>query len=669
MKIAEARERIEFLRREIERHNKNYYQLFKPEITDFEFDLLLNELATLEQKFPGLKSQDSPTMRIGSDLTKEFKQVEHSYPMLSLGNTYSEDEIREFHTRATKLTEEEISYVCELKFDGASISLTYRNGLLESAVTRGDGVRGDDVTSNIRTIRTIPLRVNGENVPDEFVIRGEVYIPRAGFEEMNRRREEAGETPFANPRNAAAGTLKLLDPKIVASRPLDCFLYYMPGRNLPFNDHYSNMMEAKKWGFRVGEEIVKCDTIDDVMDFINKWETERKGLPYDIDGVVIKVNSLAAQEELGYTAKIPRWAIAFKFKAERVVTKLNSVSFQVGRTGSVTPVANLRPVYLAGTTVKRASLHNSDQIKLLDLHLDDYVYVEKGGEIIPKIVGVELEKRDEKAPRISFITNCPECGTLLVKEESEANHYCPNEKGCPPQIKGKIEHFISRKAMNIDGLGEETVDLLYSNNLVRNVADLYDLTTGTLAPLERLGEKSAANIISSIRGSLEVPFARVLFGLGIRHVGETVARILAKHFGSIENIMKASMDELTEINEIGEKIAGSLISWFGDSENSELIKRLEYYGLQLKADNNDQKSGDELQGMSIVVSGVFNRYSRDELKAMIEDHGGKNISSISSKTSFILAGENMGPSKRSKAEELGIDIINEDDFLKMINNL
>jgi len=608
-------------------------------------------------------------MRVGSDLTKEFIQVEHSYPMLSLSNTYSEDEVREFHNRTAKLIEEQISYVCELKYDGASISLTYRDGVLVSAITRGDGVRGDDVTTNIRTIRSIPLKVTGADVPGEFVIRGEVFIPRSGFEEMNRRRTDAGEIPFANPRNAAAGTLKLLDPRIVASRPLECFLYYMPGRLLPYNDHYSNLVAAKRWGFRVPDEMVKCETIEEVISFINRWEKERKNLPYDIDGVVIKVNSISAQEELGFTAKSPRWAIAYKYKAEQAITRLNSVSFQVGRTGAVTPVANLEPVYLAGTTVKRASLHNEEQIKLLDLHEGDTVYIEKGGEIIPKIVGVDTSMRSEDSRAIRFIKHCPECGSLLIREENEANHYCPNEKGCPTQIKGKIEHYISRRAMNIDGLGEETVDLLFRKDKIRNAADLYGLKVADLTGLDRLGEKSAANIVSSIKNSLIVPFPRVLFALGIRHVGETVAKKLARYFTSIEKMRNATQEELTDISEIGEKIAASIIEWFKDDDNIELVRRLSEYGVQMSSLENQVSGSDILKGKNIVVSGVFNRYSRDELKTLIEEHGGKNVSSISSRTSFVLAGDNMGPSKRLKAEELGIEILNEEDFLMLINNL
>lgn len=669
MKSGEARKRIEFLREELKKHNRNYYLLNEPEISDFQYDILLNELDTLEKKFPELHSSDSPTMRVGSDLTREFVQVDHPYPMLSLSNTYNEDEVRDFHNRVTRLTDEKISYVCELKFDGASISLTYRDGLLTSAITRGDGVRGDDVTTNIRTIRSIPLKVTGDNVPGVFVLRGEVFIPRAGFEEMNRRRIEAGEQPFANPRNAAAGTLKLLDPKIVASRPLDCLFYYMPGRNLPFNDHYSNIMEARKWGFRVSDEIVKCETIDEVISFLKKWETARKELPFDIDGVVVKVNSLSAQEELGFTAKSPRWAIAYKFRAEKAITRLNSVSFQVGRTGTVTPVANLEPVYLAGTTVKRASLHNAGQILILDLHYGDMVYVEKGGEIIPKIVGVDIATRDEKAGAIRFINNCPECGTELIREENEANHYCPNDKGCPPQIKGKIEHYISRKAMNIDGLGEETVELLFGKNLIKSVADLYELKVEQLADLDRLGEKSARNIVGSIRDSLKIPFPRVLFALGIRHVGETVAKTLARNFGSVENLEKASPEELMEIDEIGDKIAASIMAWFREDDNRELIRRLSEYGIRMSAQTDTVRGSDKLKGKIIVISGVFNNYSRDELKSLIEEHGGKNVSSISSKTSFILGGDNMGQSKRAKADELGIEIITEADFLKLINNL
>lgn len=669
MNPGEARERINFLKRELNKHNHSYYVLNNPGISDFQYDLLLKELENLEILFPEFRSIDSPTMRVGSDITREFPQVEHSYPMLSLGNTYSEDEVRDFHHRVSKLTDEKISYVCELKYDGASISLTYKNGVLESAVTRGDGIRGDEITSNIRTIRSIPLSVSGADVPAEFVIRGEVYIPRSGFEEMNRKRVESGNIPFANPRNAAAGTLKLQDPKIVASRPIECFLYYLLGRQLPSDNHFSNLMAARRWGFRIPEETVLCDNIEEVLLFISKWNVERKGLEYDIDGVVIKVNSLTAQEELGYTAKTPRWAIAYKFKAERVTTRLLSVVFQIGRTGSVTPVANLEPVLLAGTTVKRASLHNADQVMLLDLHLNDLVYVEKGGEIIPKIVGVDLLGRTTNAMKVDFITHCPECNTELVREDDEANHYCPNEKGCPPQIKGKIEHYISRRAMNIEGLGEETVDLLYRRGFVNNVADLYDLSVDKISKLERLGEKSASNIMDSISGSAEVPFHRVLFALGIRHVGETVARKLARHFGSLDKMAMASTDELIMVDEIGEKIAKSIVTWFGDPDNVKMIDRLRESGIRMVSETKGSGQEGILNDKSIVVSGVFAHHTRDEYKAMIEDNGGKNVSSISSRTSFIIAGDNMGPSKREKAVELGIPILSEEEFLKMVNKL
>src|SRR5512133_2066989 len=562
MKLAVARNRAEELRKTIDEHNHRYYVLNQPVISDFEFDILLNELQTIEKNFPELQTDDSPTMRVGSDLTVEFSQHEHIYPMMSLGNTYSETEVREFGDRVSKILGYVPEYVCELKYDGLSISLIYENGKLIRAVTRGDGTRGDDVTANVRTIRSIPVRVSSADVPGIFEMRGEIYLPRRGFEEMNAERSARGEPLFANPRNAAAGTVKMLDPKIVASRPLDCYLYYLLGESLPSDNHFDNLMAAQGWGFRIPEVIERCKDIDAVMDFIHNWEKERKALPYDTDGVVVKVNSLEAQTALGYTAKSPRWAFAFKYAAEQALTTLVSVSFQVGRTGNITPVANLEPVLLAGTTVKRASLHNADQIALLDLHINDTVFVEKGGEIIPKIVGVDLEKRTSGSYKVEFISQCPECGTALVKNEGEANHFCPNYLHCPPQIKGRIEHFISRKAMDIEGLGEETVDLLFSNDLVRNFSDLYDLRLEQLIPLERLGRKSSENIIRSINKSKETPYHRVLFALGIRHVGETVAKTIAGRFRTIDEVINASAAQLTGVYEIGPKIAASIVSYF-----------------------------------------------------------------------------------------------------------
>jgi DNA ligase (NAD+) len=666
MNKSEAKERIEKLRIEIERHNENYYVLNQPLISDFEYDLLLNELETLEKKFPEFQTDDSPSRRVGSDITKEFVQFEHKYPMLSLGNTYSEEELREFDSRIRKAVSGSVEYVCELKYDGASISITYRNGILFRAVTRGDGNIGDDVTLNVKTIKNIPHKVRGNKIPAEFVIRGEILMPRAVFNRLNEERLKTESTPFANPRNAASGTLKLLDPRMVASRSLECMVYYLLSENLPCDTHYENLKEASKWGFNVPDSIKLCADINDVLKFISQWDSERKNLPYDIDGVVIKVNSLRLQEELGFTAKSPRWAIAYKYKAEQALTKLLSVAFQVGRTGTVTPVANLEPVFLSGSTVKRATLHNEDQIALLDLHLNDMVYVEKGGEIIPKIVGVDHSYRKADSKRISFISTCPECGTALVKNEGEANHFCPNYLHCPPQIKGRIEHFISRKAMDIDGLGEETVDLLFSKNLIRNFSDLYDLREEQLVPLERLGEKSAFNIINSIRNSVKTPYHRVLFALGIRHVGETVAKTIAAKFRTINDLINADIEQITSIHEIGPKIASSIIDYFSDNENIEIINRLRNKGIKFGEENENTKTGNSLEGKTIVISGVFKRHSREEYKEIIEQNGGKNSSSVSGNTSFILAGENMGQSKKEKANELGVQLLSESEFLKII---
>jgi len=666
MKQSEAKIRIEKLKKEIDEHNHNYYVLNNPVISDFEYDILMNELDTLEKKFPEYASEDSPTRRVGSDITKEFRQYEHKYPMLSLGNTYNEEELREFDARIEKVTGAPVEYVCELKFDGASISLTYRKGSMFRALTRGDGTKGDDVTLNIKTINSIPSKLSAKSIPDEFVIRGEILMPRAVFNRLNEERAAEGLSPFANPRNAASGTLKLLDPRMVASRGLDCNFYFLLADELPHETHYENMMEARAWGFRVPESIRLCRNIEEVIAFMNHWEPERKKLPFDIDGVVVKVNSLALQEELGFTAKSPRWAISYKYKAEQALTKLLFVSFQVGRTGNITPVANLEPVFLAGSTVKRATLHNADQIALLGLHLNDMVYVEKGGEIIPKIVGVDHSFRNENSQEIKFIANCPECGTPLVKNEGEANHFCPDYLHCPPQLKGRIEHFISRKAMNIDGLGEETVDLLFSQNLIRNYADLYDLQAGQLVPLERMGEKSASNIIRSIKSSLSVPYSRVLYALGIRHVGETVAKTLAKRFRSIDELMISDLESLTSVNEIGPKIASSIISFFADADNILILNRLKAYGLRFSEEGIAGPESDKLEGKTIVISGLFQKHSRDEYKEMISKHGGRNSSSISGSTSFILAGDNMGPSKKEKAEQLGVPLLNENEFLELI---
>jgi DNA ligase (NAD+) len=666
MKLSEAKERIEKLREEINRNNYKYYVLNQPEISDFEYDILLHELETIERKFPELITEDSPTRRIGSDVAKEFKQYEHKYPMLSLGNTYNEEEIRDFDNRVRKSVNSEVEYACELKFDGASISLTYLNGHLQRAVTRGDGIKGDDVTLNVKTIRTIPLNINIEKIPREFVMRGEILMTKSVFDKLNEERASGGIQLFANPRNAAAGTLKLLDPKMVASRSLDCFFYFMLGENLPFDTHIDNMKLASGWGFKVPDSMTLCKNIDEVVEFINHWDTARRDLPYAIDGVVIKINSLTLQKELGYTAKSPRWAIAFKYKAERASTRLLSVVFQVGRTGTVTPVANLDPVLLAGTTVKRATLHNADQIALLDLHINDTVFIEKGGEIIPKIIGVDFTDRRSDFKKVTFIFTCPECGTVLVKNEGEANHYCPNYLHCPPQIKGRIEHFVSRKAMDIEGLGEETVDLLFNNILISNIADLYELKKEQLIPLERLGEKSATNIINSIINSLNVPYFRVLFALGIRHVGETVAKTLAKEFRTIDELLSADFQRLTTVNEIGPKIAGSIISYFADEENKEIIRRLKSYGIKFSGETIAYVSSYKLDGKTIVISGVFNKHTREEYKEIIEKNGGKNSSAISPNTSFVLAGENMGPSKKDKALKYGVVIIGEEEFLKII---
>jgi len=666
MTEAEAKERIDKLRKEIEEHNRRYYVLNQPVISDFEFDQLISELKTLEEKYPELIAEWSPTQHVGSDITKEFRQYEHIYPMLSLGNTYSYEELNDFDARVRKSASGPVEYVCELKFDGASISITYINGRMARAVTRGDGTKGDDVTVNVKTIKSIPWQLSDKKLPDEFIVRGEILMPRAVFDNLNKERGKDGLNLFANPRNAASGTLKLLDPSVVASRTLDCMFYYLLGEELPYKTHYDNLMTAAGWGFKVDGSITVCNNVEEVIRFIETWETKRENLPFDTDGVVIKVNSLEQQEELGVTAKSPRWAVAYKYKAEQALTKLLSISFQVGRTGAITPVANLEPVLLAGTIVKRASLHNADQIFLLDLHVNDMVYVEKGGEIIPKIVGVDYSSRDEKSQMIKFIDTCPECGTVLIKNEGEANHFCPNYLHCPPQIKGRIEHFISRKAMDIEGLGEETVDLLFSKGLIKNISDLYDLKLEQLIPLERMGEKSAANILQSIKKSKNIPYPKVLYALGIRHVGETVAKTIALRFKSLDDLMNADIETLTSVREIGPKIASSIVAYFRDAENTEIIGRLKSAGIKITSEDAEVPSGNALEGKVIVISGVFSQHSRDEYKDIIEKNGGKNSSSISGNTSFILAGENMGPSKMEKAEELGIQMLSEKEFLKLI---
>lgn len=662
-----AKEKIEELRAELHRHNYNYYVLNAPEISDKEFDDLMRKLQDLEQEHPEYKDENSPTMRVGSDISKNFTQVTHKYPMLSLSNTYSEAEVTDFYERVRKALNEDFEICCEMKYDGTSISLTYEDGQLVRAVTRGDGEKGDEVTNNVKTIRTIPLILHGDNYPQSFEIRGEILMPWEVFEELNREKEAREEPLFANPRNAASGTLKLQNSSIVASRKLDAYLYYLLGEGLPCDGHYENLQEAAKWGFKVSDLTRKCNSLQEIFDFINYWNIERKNLPVATDGIVLKVNSLKQQKNLGFTAKSPRWAIAYKFQAEQALTRLNKVTYQVGRTGAVTPVANLDAVQLSGTIVKRASLHNADIIEGLDLHIGDMVYVEKGGEIIPKITGVDVAARFMIGEKVTFITNCPECGSKLVRYEGEAAHYCPNETACPPQIKGKIEHFISRKAMNIDGLGPETVDMFYRLGLIKNTADLYKLTVDDIKDLDRMGEKSADNIIKGIVQSKKVPFERVIFALGIRFVGETVAKKIAKAFNNIEELENTDPETLINIDEIGERIAKSILDYFANESNRELVNRLKAAELQLCRTEEDMSGyTDKLIGKSIVISGVFAHHSRDEYKELIEKNGGKNVGSISAKTSFILAGENMGPAKLEKAAKLGVPIMNEEEFLGLI---
>ena len=660
-------ERIAQLRSELHRHNHNYYVLNMPEISDYEFDQLMHELQELEKQHPDLYDPTSPTMRVGSDLTSEFTQVAHRYPMLSLGNTYSVEEVTDFYHRVQKaLGSEPFELCCEIKYDGVSISLTYEEGRLVRAVTRGDGVQGDDVTTNVKTIQTIPLVLQGDDYPADFEIRGEILMPWEQFDRLNREREAQEEALFANPRNAASGTLKLQNSSVVASRKLDAYLYYMLGDELPDGGHYECLQHAARWGFKVSPAMRKCHTLEEVFEYINYWDTERKNLPVATDGIVIKVNSLAQQRTLGYTAKVPRWAIAYKFQAEKAVTRLNEITYQVGRTGTVTPVANFDPVQLSGTMVKRATLHNADFMTNLDLHIGDMVFVEKGGEIIPKITAVDLNARSfMMGEKVRFITRCPECGTPLMRVEGEAAIFCPNDVSCPPQLKGRIEHFISRKAMNIDGLGAETVDLLYSVGLIHDAADLYQLRMPHIVRLERMGYKSAENIIRSIERSREVPFERVLFAIGIRFVGETVAKKLARAFGSMERLESATLEELIAVDEIGEKIAQSILRFFADEQCRTLVARLKEVGLQMEVVVDE--SIERLAGKSIVISGVFAQHSRNEYKAMIEQHGGTNVSSISSKTSFILAGRDMGPAKLEKAQKLGVPIVSEEEFLEMVS--
>jgi len=675
--------KIEALSNKIEEHNYNYYVLSHPTISDFEFDKLLEELSDIEKQYPEYLSADSPSQRVGGQITKEFKTVKHKYQMLSLGNTYNEDDLRDFDDRIRKAGLSEFEYVCELKYDGVSISLTYINGLLTQAVTRGDGEKGDDVTANVKTIRSIPLKLRGKGFPDEFEIRGEIFLPKKEFIRINDElksqlieegygEEEIFEKQFKNPRNAASGTLKMQDSKVVAGRRLDCYLYAVLGKDLPFETHYESLHEAKKWGFKVSADMEKCSSIDGLIKYLEKWDKKRHSLNVETDGVVIKINSFDYQKKLGFTAKSPRWAIAYKFKATQVSTILESISYQVGRTGAITPVANLRPVQLAGTTVKRASLHNADIIEKLDVRVGDTVFVEKGGEIIPKIIAVDLSKRcsdlfSESSHPTIYITNCPECNTKLVRSEGEANHYCPNELGCPPQLKGKMEHFVSRKAMDIDSLGAETIAQLYDAGLVKTIADLYELKKEELLKIDRMAEKSANNLLDGIRVSNAVPFERVLFALGIRHIGETTAKKLAYYFKNIDSLKNATLDQLLEVGDIGERTAQTIVDYFADRRSAEIISKLKHAGLQFELSEEQLTTTTEkLKDLTFVVSGVFSKFSRDEIKKTIEQSGGKNTGSISGKTSFVLAGENMGPEKLKKAEKLGVPVISEEDFIKMI---
>lgn len=665
--MTDERQRILQLRKELHEHNYKYYVLNQPEISDQEFDFMMKELQELEARHEDMFDPNSPTQRVGSDINQEFTQVTHKYPMLSLANTYSQEEVADFYNSVKKgLNDEDFEICCELKYDGLSISLTYEDGKLVRGVTRGDGVHGDDVTANVKTIRSIPLVLKDGDWPKEFEIRGEILMPWNVFERLNQEREAAEEPLFANPRNAASGTLKSQNSALVASRNLDAYLYYLLGDELPGDGHYENLEKVREWGFKISEGMRKVKTLQEIYDFIDYWDTERKNLPVATDGIVLKVNSLRQQRALGYTAKNPRWAIAYKFKAERACTRLNEVTFQVGRTGAVTPVANMEPVQLAGTTVRRATLNNEDFIRSLDLHIGDYVYVEKGGEIIPKIVGVDIEQRPIIAQPVTFVTHCPECGAKLVRYEGEAAYYCPNDAGCPPQIKGRIEHFISRKAMNIDSIGPETVDDFYRHGLVRNVADLYDIEVQQING-DGSRQKSAEKIVNGIEASKQVPFERVVFALGIRFVGETTARLLARYFKTIDALAAASLQDLLEVEGVGEVIAKSVMTYFRNPVTMQIVERLRGYGLQMALSEEQMSSAtDKLAGKSIVISGMFAHHSRDEYKQMIEQNGGKNVGSISGKTSFILAGENMGPAKLQKAEKLGIQIVDEETFLKMI---
>lgn len=671
MQAKEAQARISELTKVLHQHNYNYYQLDRPTISDYDFDMLLKELQELEETFPQFADELSPTKRVGGQITKKFETVVHKYPMLSLGNSYNREDLTDFDERVQKLAGRAVEYVCELKYDGVAIGITYVNGKLQRAVTRGDGSKGDDITANVKTIRSIPLQLQGEDYPKEFEIRGEIFYPLSVFQRINEEREEEGEATLANPRNAASGTLKMQDSSVVAQRTLDSYLYYVLGDNLPMETHFESLNNARKWGFKAPPKeknmISKCNSIDEIFEFIDYWENNRHQLDFEIDGIVIKVNDYHLQEELGYTAKSPRWAIAYKYKTAQAKTKLEEITYQVGRTGAITPVANLTPVLLAGTTVKRASLHNADQIEKLDVRVGDMVLVEKGGEIIPKIVGVDIDQRPADSLPHQYITACPECGTELRRLEGEAQHYCPNEWACPPQIKGKMAHFISRKAMDIDGLGEETIQQLYESGLIKNISDIYDLTVEQLLPLERMAEKSANNLVDGVEASKKIPFERVLFAIGIRFVGETVAKKLAKGLKNIENIQNATIEELVAIDEIGDKIAESVHHFFAEEKNRELIKKLKEKGLQFEiVETESTQASNKLEGQTFVVSGVFEKFSRDELKQAIEDHGGKNVGSISAKTNYLIAGDKMGPAKKEKAEKLGVTIISEDDFIEMV---
>jgi DNA ligase (NAD+) len=664
----EIQQRIQVLREELNQHNYNYYVLDKPIISDYDFDLKLKELQDLENAHPEFFDENSPSQRVGGAITKNFQTVPHEHRMYSLDNSYSKEELIDWEKRVQKvLGDVPLEYTCELKYDGASISITYENGKLKRAVTRGDGFQGDDVTNNIKTIKSIPLELKG-NFPATFDVRGEIILPFAGFEKMNQELIEIGETPYSNPRNTASGSLKLQDSAEVAKRPLDCLLYFLIGNQLPFNSQFEGLESARKWGFKVPKEATLARNLDEVFEFIEYWDVHRHDLPYETDGVVIKVNDFRHQEELGYTAKSPRWAIAYKFKSEQVSTKLISISYQVGRTGAITPVANLEPVQLAGTIVKRASLHNADQIEKLDIRVGDTVFVEKGGEIIPKIIAVDLSKRPENTEPTAYISHCPECQTALIRNEGEANHYCPNFYGCPPQIIGRIQHFISRKAMDIEGLGGETVALLFNNNLVQNYADLYELTVEQILPLERMAQKSAENLVNGVKNSTTIPFERVLYALGIRFVGETVAKKLAKHYKNIDALSQATLMDLILVDEIGDRIAQSVIDFFENQENRTIINRLKNYGVQFEViEKINPNATNKLSGKTFVVSGVFEKFSRDELKKAIEDNGGKVGSSISAKTDYVVAGDNMGPAKLEKANKLNIPVISEDGFITILN--